>query len=74
MNIELIDDEMPFGYRWIGLDRALNMIDIVLFRTGRPDRGEAHLACGHVKIDDEGQRAVSNVLELSPLHLAGSQR
>ncbi len=74
MNIELVNDEMPFGHRRVGLDRALNMIDVVLFSAGGSDRGEADLACGHVKIDDEGQSAVSNVLELAPLHLAGSQR
>ena len=74
MNIELVDDEMPFGHRRIGLDRALNMIGVVLFSAGGPDRGEADLACGYVKIDDEGQGAVSNVLELAPFHLAGTQR
>ena len=50
------------------------MIGVVLFSAGGPDRGEADLACGYVKIDDEGQGAVSNVLELAPFHLAGSQR
>lgn len=74
MNIELIDDEMPFGHGRVGLDRALNMIGIVLFRPGGSNRGQSDLACGHVKIDDEGQRTVANVLELTPLHFAGSQR
>ena len=74
MNIELVDDEMPFGYRRVGLDSTLNMMDLVLFSAGGSNRGEAHLACSHIKIDDEGQGAVSNVLELAPFHFAGSQR
>ena len=74
VNIELIDDEMPFGSRRVSLDGALNMIDVILFRTGGSDRGQADLAGGHVKIDDESQRAVANVLELPPLHFAGSHR
>ena len=74
MNIELIDGEMPFGSRRIGLDGPLNMIDIVLFRAGGTDRSQADLAGGHLKIDDEGQRAVAKVLELPPLHFTGAQR
>ena len=71
--VKLVDDEMPFGHRRVGLDRALNMMGIVLFSAGGSDRGQAHLTGGHIKIDDEGQGAVSNVLELASLHLAGSQ-
>lgn len=74
VNIELIDDEMPFSSRRIGLDGALNMIDVILFRAGGADRGQADLTGGHVKIDDEGQRAVANVLELPSFHFAGSHR
>ena len=74
MNIELIGDEMPFGHCRVGLGRALNMIDIVLFCAGRSNRGQADLAGGHVKIEDEGQGAVTNVLELPPFHFAGTQR
>jgi len=50
----LIDDEMPFGGRRVSLDGPLNMSDIVLFRAGGADRGQAHLTSGHVKVDDEG--------------------
>ena len=64
---------MPLGYRRIGLDRVLNMIDIVLFSAGGSDRGQSDLACDHIKIDDEGQSAVANVLELSPLYFARLQ-
>lgn len=74
MNIELIDDEMPFGHGRLGLEGALDMIGIVQFGAGGSDRGQADLAGDHLKIDDEGQRAVANVLELPSFHFAGSQR
>ena len=74
MDIELVHDEVPFGHGRLGCNRALNMIDVVLFGAAGSDRGQPHLAGRHLKIDDEGQGAVADILKLSSFHFAGGVR
>ncbi len=74
MNIELVNNEMPFGHSWLSFNGASNMVQIVLFGAGGTDRGGANLAGGHIKIDDKGQGAVANIFVLPPLYLTRSQR
>ena len=44
------------------------------FGAGRSDRWADDFPADHIEIDHERQRAVADVLELSPLDFAGSQR
>ena len=72
MDIELVHDKVPFGHSRFGFNSALNMIDVILFGTGGPHRGETDVAGRHIKIDDKGQGAVSNVFKFSSFHFAGA--
>jgi hypothetical protein len=74
MDVEIIDHEMPLGHLWGGFDRPADMIDIVFLGSGRASRDEANVAAGDLKIDDETQRAVADVLVFAPFDLTRSQR
>jgi hypothetical protein len=49
------------------------MSEEVGFTAGRSRRRRQHLSCDHVTAEDEGKGAMTNVLELAPFYLAGSQ-
>jgi hypothetical protein len=70
MNIEIINDKMPTNdVRGCGY-RGLNMVKIVLFRPGGTTRDLTNLPGSNLKVSDETQRAVPNVLKLSSCYFA----
>lgn len=73
MNIEIIHHKMPSLDLGFGFNGALNMVEVVLFGSGRTGRDPTDLPGGDLKIDDKGQRAVPNVLVFTAFHFARSQ-
>ena len=74
MGVQIVADEMPLRHAWIALDGTANMGQEVGFRAGRSDRWADDLPADHIEVDHERQRAVADVLELSSLDFARSQR
>ncbi len=73
MSIELVHDENPRRFR-VGGDRFLDMYHKVCFGACGTDRWNDDLTKGHFEIGDQGQRVVTDVLELAQLDPTGDHR
>ena len=73
MSVELIRDKDPFRVRVSG-DCPLDVCRKVFFGPCVAIGRFHHLASGHIEVDDETLGAMTNVLELLPLYLAGHHR
>src|SRR5438552_3713343 len=65
---------MPLCGAWVAVDRLADVGHEICFGASRPTRWTDHFSSDHIEVDHERQRAMANVLELSPLHLALPQR
>ena len=74
MDVEIIDHEMPLGHLWGGFDRPTDVVDIVFLCSGRASRDGANVATGDLKIGDETQRTVADVLVFPPFDFTRPQR
>lgn len=63
--------EVEAGVR---VDRPEDMGGVISFRAGGAVGGCDHLARGHIEVDDEGQRAVPDVLVFPAFHPIGLRR
>jgi len=72
MDIEIIHDEVPTVGGGVGFNRAFDVVEVILFGAGRARRDEVHLSGNDIKVDDEGQRPMPNILIFATLHLARS--
>jgi hypothetical protein len=63
---------MPAFDLWRGGNGALNMIQVILFGSGRTGRDQTDLTGGDLKIDDEGQCPVPNILIFPAFHFTRS--
>jgi hypothetical protein len=64
MGVEVVDDEMPLHDVGSRVNGALDMSEKVFLVTGGASRDLPDPAIRDVEVDDEGQRAVPDVLEL----------
>lgn len=62
MNIEIIDHEVPFSDPWLGFDRALNVVQVILFGPGWASGDQPDPTGGDLKVDDKTEGAVANIL------------
>ena len=74
MDVEIIDNEVPFVDGWLGFDRPLDVVDIVLLSAARTGRDGPNPTGGDLEVDDETEGAVADILIFPPFDLAGSQR
>jgi hypothetical protein len=74
MNIQAINDEVPFTGIWIALNRLLNVGNKVGFRARISTTGGNSLTCNHIKISNQGLGAMTDILKLSPLDFTRSER
>ena len=61
MRVEVIDDKMPLDREGRAFHRALDMFHKVLLVAGRTAGNRRDTTGGHLEIDDERQRAMSNI-------------
>jgi hypothetical protein len=68
MGVEMVDNEMPLHDVGMSVNSALNMSQKVFLIPGRASRNLTDRALGDMEVDDEGQCAMPDVLELPTQH------
>ncbi len=68
MGVEIIHDEVPLHDVRISAHGALNMSEKILLIPGRPSRDLSDRALRDMEVDDQGQRAMPEVLKLPAQH------
>jgi hypothetical protein len=74
MDIQIIQDNAPLRGLGIAGDQVLEMGQGILLSARRPPGRFDDISCDHVEIDEPGQNAMSNILELAPQHMTRLHR
>jgi hypothetical protein len=72
MDVEIIDDKVPFFDGGFRFDGALDVLEIVLLGAGRSSRDQADATGCDLEVDDKTQGAMADVLEFTPFDVAGA--
>ena len=68
MNIEIVNDKVPFGYLRRTFNAALDVLYKIFFGPCASTRHRGNLASGYVKVDDKSQGPMPDVFKLTPLY------
>ena len=74
MGVEVIADKMPACDHGVSRNYRLHMRQQVSFGACRSSMRSKHLSCHDITTEDEGERAMPDILELTPLHLTWRHR
>ncbi len=74
MGIEGVHKDVPLDCRWIAGEEALQMSEAVFLITRWPKRRFDHLPCDDIEIEKPRERAMANILEFTPQHMARHHR
>src|SRR5512137_1847643 len=74
MGIEIVADKMPARGRGVSGDDSLHMRQKVCFSPRWPSSRSKHSPGDDVATEDEGERAMPDVLKFTPFHFARRHR